>query len=261
MKSVHYSVPGPPSVLEIIESKVPEHSDNEVLIKVKAAGVNRPDLLQREGVYPAPPGHSKILGLEVSGIIEDIGKNITKFNKGDKVCALVDGGGYAEFCVVKEKQVIRFPENLSFIEAAGIPECFMTSWSNLVNRGELSHGQIVLIHGGTSGIGTSAIQILKLFNATIYTTVGNEKKKKFCEELGADLVINYKKEDFFSIIKNKIEKNKINIILRGAAMRFLMTRLNDKLYGKENVFKKNPNNFFKILEFHREQNIFAENNG
>jgi len=210
MKSVHYTVPGKPSVLKLIETEIPAFNDNEILIKVKAAGVNRPDLLQREGVYPAPPGHSKTLGLEVSGIVEEIGNKITRFYKGDKVCALVDGGGYAEFCVVKENQVAKFPKNLSFIEAAGIPECFITCWSNLINRGAFSAGETVLIHGGTSGIGTSAIQILKLFNSTIYTTVGSEKKKKFCEDLGADLVVNYKKEDFFEVMK---EKKKINVIL------------------------------------------------
>ena len=213
MKFVHFESPGPPEVLKIKESDIPSPSDNEILIKVIAAGVNRPDLMQREGVYPAPRGHSTILGLEVSGIVEKVGRNITKFKKGDNVCALLDGGGYAEYCIAKAKQTTKFPENLSFIEAAAIPECFMTCWSNIVERGKIKENQNVLIHGGSSGIGTAAIQILKIFKANIFTTVGNEFKKNICEELGANVVINYNKDDFFKIIKEKTAKKGINLIL------------------------------------------------
>ena len=213
MKFVHFESPGPPEVLKIKESDIPSPSDNEILIKVIAAGVNRPDLMQREGVYPAPRGHSTILGLEVSGIVEKVGRNITKFKKGDNVCALLDGGGYAEYCIAKAKQTTKFPENLSFIEAAAIPECFMTCWSNIVERGKIKENQNVLIHGGSSGIGTTAIQILKIFKANIFTTVGNEFKKNICEELGANVVINYNKDDFFKVIKEKTAKKGINLIL------------------------------------------------
>ena len=213
MKFVHFESPGPPEVLKIKESDIPSPSDNEILIKVIAAGVNRPDLMQREGVYPAPRGHSTILGLEVSGIVEKVGRNITKFKKGDNVCALLDGGGYAEYCIAKAKQTTKFPENLSFIEAAAIPECFLTCWSNIVERGKIKENQNVLIHGGSSGIGTTAIQILKIFKANIFTTVGNEFKKNICEELGANVVINYNKDDFFKIIKEKTAKKGINLIL------------------------------------------------
>ena len=213
MKFVHFESPGPPEVLKIKESDIPSPSDNEILIKVIAAGVNRPDLMQREGVYPAPRGHSTILGLEVSGIVEKVGRNVTKFKKGDNVCALLDGGGYAEYCIAKAKQTTKFPENLSFIEAAAIPECFLTCWSNIVERGKIKENQNVLIHGGSSGIGTTAIQILKIFKANIFTTVGNEFKKNICEELGANVVINYNKDDFFKIIKEKTAKKGINLIL------------------------------------------------
>ena len=213
MKFVHFESPGPPEVLKIKESKIPTPSNNEILIKVVAAGVNRPDLMQREGNYPAPKGHSTVLGLEVSGTIQELGNDVTAFKEGDNVCALLDGGGYAEYCIAKAKQVIKFPENLSFIEAAALPECFMTCWSNIVDRGEIKENQNVLIHGGSSGIGTTAIQILKMFNANIFTTVGNELKKKKCEELGANLVINYNEDDFFKVIKEKTAKDGINLIL------------------------------------------------
>ena len=213
MKLVHYEVPGLPKVLRVIKSNIPSPNEGEVLIKVAAAGVNRPDLLQREGIYPPPKGHSKTLGLEVSGIIAKIGLNVRSFKEGDKVCALLDGGGYAEFCIANEKQAFKYPTNLSFIEAAGIPECFLTSWSNLVDRGKLKKNQNVLVHGGASGIGTTAIQILKTFDAKIFTTVGSDEKKNFCEKLGANFVINYNQEDFFERIKNETRKEGINIIL------------------------------------------------
>ncbi len=211
MKVIDFNSPGPPEVLKIIETEIPTPDENELLIKVIAAGVNRPDLLQREGLYPAPEGHSKILGLEVSGIVEKIGKNISNFTIGDKVCALLDGGGYAEYATAKEMQTTKFPENLNYIEAAALPECFITCWSNLVDRGKIKRNQNVLIHGGASGIGTTAIQILKLFDSNIFTTVGNNTKKKFCESLGAQNVINYNNEDFFEFIKKK--KIKIDLIL------------------------------------------------
>ena len=212
MKIVKFDKPGLPGVLKVLDSGIPEPKDNEVLIRNLAIGVNRPDLLQREGLYPAPKGHSDILGLEVSGIIEKIGKDVKKFNIGDKVCSLLDGGGYAEFSVAKENQTIKFPENLTFEEAAGIPECFMTCWSNLIIRGKIQKGEKVLIHGGSSGIGTTAIQILSLFNCKIYTTVGTEKKKKFCEKLGANFVMNYNKDDFYELVKKETENSGVNLI-------------------------------------------------
>jgi len=192
---------------------------------VKCAGVNRPDLIQREGSYPAPPGHSKILGLEVSGIVAKIGKKVKNFKKNQKIAALVDGGGYAEFCVANQKQTFLIPKNISFNEAASIPECFFTAWSNLVDRGELKKNQKVLIHGGTSGIGLASIQILKLFNSTIFTTVGNSTKEKFCKELGVKKVINYKKKDFFEEIK-KFDTDGLDLILDIVGGDYVMKNIN-----------------------------------
>jgi len=213
MRVIHFDYPGPPDVLKISERIIPSPLDDEILIKVIASGVNRPDLLQREGNYPAPPGHSDLLGLEASGVIEKMGKNVEGFKVGDKVCSLLDGGGYAEYCVAKYRQTFKIPDSINFEEAAGLPECFMTCWSNLVDRGKLKTGQKVLIHGGSSGIGTTAIQILKLFKSEIFVTVGNEKKKKFCEELGANHVINYNKDDFYEVIKSITKRKGVNIIL------------------------------------------------
>ena len=212
MKEITYDQPGSPDVLKVVDSEVPEPNDNQILIKVMAAGVNRPDIIQREGNYPPPENHSPILGLEVSGYIEKIGKNVKNFSLKNKVAALVNGGGYAEFCLAEQESTFIIPGDLSFDEAACIPECFFTAWSNLVQRGGITNNQKVLIHGGTSGIGIAAIQIAKIFNSYIITTVGNEEKVKFCKKLGVNEVINYKKHDFFEIIKKSNIKN-VNLIL------------------------------------------------
>ncbi len=212
MRIIHYDDPGPPDVLKVVESDLPFPKDSEILVEIFASGINRPDLLQREGNYPSPPGHSKILGLEASGIVKKIGKKVKDFKIGDKVCSLLDGGGYAEYCIANPQQTFKIPKNCSFEEAAGIPECFITCWSNLVVRGKLKKNQNVLIHGGSSGIGTTAIQILKLFNSNIFTTVGNDKKKKFCEKLGAHMAINYNKNDFYDVLRKEKIKG-IDIIL------------------------------------------------
>ena len=212
MKAIHFDAPGKPEVMKPINVPKPSPSEGQVLIKVKAAGVNRPDLMQREGNYPAPEGHSKILGLEVSGEIDDIGENVYNYNNGDEVCALVNGGGYAEYCVADVGSIIKKPKNLNFIEAAAIPECFFTCWSNLFDRGKIEKNQSVLIHGGSSGIGTTAIQMLKVFDIFSFVTVGSERKKNLCRNLGADVAINYNKEDFFLKIK-EIRKSGVNLIL------------------------------------------------
>ena len=212
MKAIYFDAPGRPEVLKPIDVPKPSPSEGQVLIKVKAAGVNRPDLVQREGNYPAPEGHSKILGLEVSGEIEDIGENVDDFNNGDQVCALVNGGGYAEYCIAEVGSIIKKPKNLNFIEAAAIPECFFTCWSNLFDRGKIEKNQSVLIHGGSSGIGTTAIQMLKVFDIFSFVTVGSERKKNLCKSLGADVAINYNKEDFLLKIK-ETKKRGVNLIL------------------------------------------------
>lgn len=178
--------------LVLTQRDVPSPAKGEILIKVKAAGVNRPDILQRNGLYPPPEGITDIPGLEVSGIVEKASGN---YKKGDEVCALLAGGGYAEYAVVPEGQVLPKLKKLSFAEAAALPECIFTVWNNLFERGGLKSGDNVLIHGGTSGIGSFAIQMALAFGANIYTTVGNDEKKEFCEELGARTV-NYKNEDF-----------------------------------------------------------------
>ncbi len=212
MLAIDYDEPGGPEVLKLIETVMPSINEDEVLIKVKSAGVNRPDIIQRQGNYPAPPGHSKLLGLEVSGIIENIGNKVRKFSVGDKVGALVNGGGYAEFCKANETSVFHIPKNISFNEAACIPECFFTAWSNLIMRGNLKKKQKILIHGGTSGVGIAAIQIAKLFDSYILTTVGNEEKVSFCKKIGVDKAINYKESDFFEEIKNS-KINGVDLIL------------------------------------------------
>ncbi len=212
MLAVDYDEPGGPEVLKLIKTSTPSIEEDEVLIKVKSAGVNRPDIIQRQGNYPAPSGHSKILGLEVSGIIEKVGNKVRKFSVGNKVGALVNGGGYAEFCKANETSVFHIPKNISFNEAACIPECFFTAWSNLVMRGKLKKKQKILIHGGTSGVGVAAIQIAKLFDSYILTTVGNKEKASFCKKIGVDKTINYKESDFFEEIK-KSKINGIDLIL------------------------------------------------
>ena len=212
MKAVLFDRPGPPDVMKLVDLEIPSIEKNQVLIKVSYSGVNRPDIIQRAGNYPSPPGHSEILGLEISGKIYKIGSNVTAFKEGDEVAALVNGGGYAEYCVADQETAFKIPNNISLKEAATIPECFFTVWSNLVMRGGLKKNDCVLVHGGTSGIGVAAIQILKLFDSEIFTTVGNEQKKEFCKKIGAHYVFNYKETDFFDEIKI-IKPKGLNLIL------------------------------------------------
>ena len=212
MKAVHFDHPGPPDVLKIIDCKVPEVNRKQVLINVKYAGINRPDIVQRQGDYPAPSNHSPLLGLEVSGIVEKVGSEVQKFKVGDEVAALVNGGGYAEYCVAEEEITFKIPRNISLRDAATIPECYFTVWSNLIMRGKLKENQNVLVHGGTSGIGIAALQVLKLFKSNVFTTVGTDLKKKFCKELGVQNIFNYNKVDFFEEIKIK-EKIGLDLIL------------------------------------------------
>ena len=212
MKAINFEHPGEADVLELMDLPVPSLiKSNQILIKVSFAGVNRPDIVQRLGNYPAPEGHSKILGLEISGIVFEIGQGVKRFKKGDKVAALVNGGGYAEYCIADEETTFKIPDSLNLKQAASIPECFFTAWSNLVQRGNLKEGDSVLIHGGTSGIGLASIEILKLFKAKIFTTVGSAEKKEFCKNIGVNYIFNYKKEDYYEEIKKKIKG--LNLIL------------------------------------------------
>lgn len=174
----------------------PEIQADEVLIRVSAAGVNHADLLQRRGLYPAPPGASSVLGLEVAGLVEQVGAQVDAWSVGDRVCALLAGGGYAEYVAVKASHCLPVPDALSDAEAASLPEAVTTCWSNLSQRAKLTQGESLLMHGGSSGIGSIAIQMGKLMGATVLTTVGDVQKQRFCEGLGADFTINYRSEDF-----------------------------------------------------------------
>lgn len=197
MKAIVITSPGEPSVLQLQERPKPGIGADEVLIQVKAAGVNRPDITQRKGNYPAPAGAPQdIPGLEVSGIITAIGDNVTQWKTGDSVCALVAGGGYAEYVNVIAGQCLPVPDHFSFAEAAGLPETVFTVWSNVFQRGHLQAGETLLVHGGSSGIGITAIQLAKNKNAKVIVTVGSAQKGKECTKLGADRFINYKTQDF-----------------------------------------------------------------
>ncbi|MBK0384325.1 NAD(P)H-quinone oxidoreductase [Pedobacter sp. SD-b] len=204
MKAVIITKPGGPEVLKIEERPIPVPSENEVLIKVKAAGLNRSDIAQRKGNYPAPIGTIQdVLGLEVAGTVEDLGKGVRKWKKGDNVMALISGGGYAEYVTVDENICLAIPDTLSFTEAASLPEALFTVWDNVFRRGRLKPGENFLIHGGSSGIGITAIQLAKAFGATVFATAGTDEKCKACEDLGADICINYKEQDFEAKLKEK----------------------------------------------------------
>jgi putative PIG3 family NAD(P)H quinone oxidoreductase len=195
MRYISFAEPGPPEVLHVIEGPAPVPGPDEVVIRVEAAGVNRPDVLQRAGQYPPPPGASPVLGLEVAGTISAAGRD-AGWAEGDRVCALTPGGGYAEYCLVPGVHCLAVPRGLTMQEAAGIPETFFTVWANVFHIGHLAPGERLLVHGGTSGIGTTAIQLARAFGATVFATAGSEEKCRACVELGAARAINYKELDF-----------------------------------------------------------------
>tara|TARA_Y100001970_G_scaffold267935_1_gene358541 strand:+ start:400 stop:1395 length:996 start_codon:yes stop_codon:yes gene_type:complete len=212
MTAIEISKPGGPEVLKPVIRPVPTPKPDEVLIKVSAAGVNRPDILQRSGFYPPPAGASDLPGLEISGQIVSSG-NKTKLDKGLEVCALTNGGGYAEYCVAPEAQTLPIPKGLSITEAACMPETFFTVWSNLYDRGNLQSGERLLVHGGSSGIGTTAIQLASHFGAEVLTTCGSEKKCNACITLGAKSSINYKKSDFVKEVEAITNGEGVDVIL------------------------------------------------
>lgn len=205
MKAILFDKYGDPSVMYIGEAPQPIIDENEVLIKVAAAGINRPDILQRQGGYPPPKGASEILGLEVSGKIVEIGRNIDLDFKGREVCALVTGGGYAEYVKTTLATILPIPKGLNVVDAAAIPETFFTVWTNLFDSGSLKKNETLLIHGGASGIGITAALIAKAMGIKFLTTVGSVKKKKFMEQLGSTLTINYQNEDFEEVIKKELK--------------------------------------------------------
>jgi NADPH:quinone reductase len=211
--AIEISTFGAADVLKPAQRDLPPLSQGQVLIKVYAAGVNYADIMQRQGFYPPPIGVSDILGLEVSGVIIAVAKDVIEFNIGDKVCALVSGGGYAQFCIADAGSVLPIPTGLSFIEAAALPETFFTVWSNLFQRANMQKGETVFIQGGAGGIGTTAIQLAKAFGATVIVTVGSDKKGHFCTALGADYVINHYTHDFVAEIKAFTQGQGVDIIL------------------------------------------------
>jgi NADPH2:quinone reductase len=204
---------GGPEVLVPATRPVPVPGAGDVLIAVKAAGVNRPDVFQRQGSYPPPKGASDLLGLEVAGHVAACGPGATRYKIGDAVCALTSGGGYAEFCVAPESATLPVPEGLGLVEAAALPETVFTVWHNVFERGGLQPGEWLLVHGGASGIGTTAIQMGKLFDAKVMVTAGSAEKVRACEELGADRAINYRSEDFVEVVKEATQGHGADVIL------------------------------------------------
>ncbi|HVL77333.1 MAG TPA: NAD(P)H-quinone oxidoreductase, partial [Noviherbaspirillum sp.] len=213
MKAVEIAQPGGPEVLRLCERPMPRPGEGEVLIKVAAAGVNRPDVLQRMGRYPVPPGASDLPGLEVAGEIVDGDLSGTSFQKGDLVCALVQGGGYAEYCVAPAPQCLPVPKGLTAVEAASLPETFFTVWSNVFDRARLGPGESLLVQGGSSGIGVTAIQMAAALGHPVYATAGSDEKCRACVELGARRAINYRSEDFVQALKDETGGRGVDVIL------------------------------------------------
>jgi len=213
MRYVAAREPGPPDVLALADGPVPLPRPGEVLIRVSYAGVNRPDCLQRAGAYPPPPDASPIIGLEVAGTIVARGEGAEGWRVGDRVCALTPGGGYAEYCTTPAGFCLPVPEGLTELEAASLPETFFTVWNNLFDRGRLKCGDKLLVHGGSSGIGLTAIQLGKQIDATVITTVGSDDKADFCRKMGADHAINYRTQDFVAEVARITAKGGVNVVL------------------------------------------------
>jgi len=213
MTAIEIREPGGPEVLVLGTIDVPAPGPGEVLIKVAAAGVNRPDAMQRAGLYPPPPGAPETPGLEVAGEIVAVADQVERWQVGDQVTALVAGGGYAEYSVAPGPQCLPVPSGLDVVQAASLPETFFTVWSNVFDRGALQSGERFLVHGGSSGIGTTAIQMAKAWGAEVFTTAGNAEKCRVCEELGADRAVNYREEDFVAVLKEATGGAGVDVIL------------------------------------------------
>ena len=213
MRAVEITEHGKPEVLRVGERAVPQPKQGEVLVRVAAAGVNRPDVLQRMGHYPVPPGASDIPGLEIAGTVVAVGEGVSTWNVGDALCALVQGGGYAEYCTAPAPQCLPIPKGLTAVDAASLPETFFTVWSNVYDRARLAPGESFLVQGGTSGIGVTAIQMAKAFGHKVLATAGSPQKCSACVELGADRAINYRTEDFVAVVKEVTEGRGVNVIL------------------------------------------------
>lgn len=211
----YISVPehGGPECMVVAESEVPAVGHGEVLIKVAAAGVNRPDIVQRAGFYPPPAGASPVLGLEVAGEVTAVGPGVERWKVGDRVCALTNGGGYAEYALAPQGQCLPIPEGLTDIEAAALPETFFTVWSNLMHRAQLQPGEVLLVHGGSSGIGTTAIQIAANLGVRVFVTAGSDPKCTVCKQLGAEQAINYQQQDFVEAVLSATDGKGADVIL------------------------------------------------
>ncbi|MFO0992974.1 MAG: NAD(P)H-quinone oxidoreductase [Hyphomicrobiales bacterium] len=213
MTAIAITTPGGPEVLKPVSLARPEPQAGEILVKVAAAGVNRPDVLQRQGGYPPPPGAPATPGLEIAGEVVSAGPGVKRYRVGDKVCALVPGGGYAEYCVAAEDNALAVPAGLTMVEAAGLPETFFTVWTNVFDRAGLKAGETFLVHGGSSGIGTTAIMLGNAFGARVFATAGSAEKCAACVALGATLAIDYRKEDFVKAVKDATDGKGADVIL------------------------------------------------
>ena len=224
MQHVIITEAGGPEKLAYETVTIPTAQADEILVKVHAFGINRPDILQRQGLYPMPKGVTPVLGLEVAGEIVAVGANVTQFKVGDKVCGLTNGGGYAEYCVVPESQTLNIPENVSFIQAAAIPETFFTVWANVFQMGKAQAGETALVHGGTSGIGTTALMLCKALGIKTFATVGTDEKVAAIADLTT--AINYKTQDFEQVINEKTDNGGVDVILDMVGAPYLERNLN-----------------------------------
>ncbi|MGD9829593.1 MAG: NAD(P)H-quinone oxidoreductase [Hyphomicrobiaceae bacterium] len=213
MNAITMTGQGGPEVLALSRLPVPTPGPGQILVKVAAAGVNRPDVIQRQGAYPPPKDHSPLLGLEIAGTVAALGQGTTRYQVGEEVCALVNGGGYAEYCLAEEGAALPIPAGLDLVHAAAVPETFFTVWHNVFERGALQPGEWFMVHGGTSGIGTTAIQLAKAFGAHVIATAGSDDKCRTVRELGADRAVNYKSEDFVAVAKEVTGGKGVNVIL------------------------------------------------
>ncbi len=225
MPAVEISAPGGPEVLRLTERPTPEPNAGEVLIEVAAAGVNRPDTMQRKGFYPPPPGASDLPGLEVAGTIVKLGEGVNEWQVGDQVCALVAGGGYAGYCIAPAPQCLPAPKGLSMVEAASLPETFFTVWTNVFDRAKLAPGESLLVQGGSSGIGVTAIQMARGLGHRVFATAGSAEKCAACEKLGAQ-AINYKTEDFVAVVKEATDGRGVDVILDMVGGDYVQRELN-----------------------------------
>jgi putative PIG3 family NAD(P)H quinone oxidoreductase len=218
MKRIEVAQPGGPEQMALVERPAPEIGPGEVLIRVAAAGVNRPDLQQRKGLYPPPPGATPILGLDVAGVVERVAPDVTWPTVGSAVCALANGGGYAEYCAVPALQCLPIPKGFGFVEAASLPEVFFTAWNNVFWLGRLAEGESLLVQGGTSGVGMAAIQLAKLLRRSpVYATAGSAEKCRVCLNIGADAAINYKTEDWVARVRELTQGRGVDVVLDGQA--------------------------------------------